>query len=175
MNLYGLGCRSSTLSGVELHDGHTAGLFLYRVSLVQQKVKRCCSVSSASVFVTFAAHRKTGKACGKNEMSAVLFLSGRVFQSIKTLFLCFASTEHQSRALPDTQLSYVAKVQFPGGTFHTLPRQQMWHYCELHVTYHWLPVKATVSQAAGEPHGHARLQYRGNYWIKTVHGNKLAK
>lgn len=104
-----------------------------------------------------------------------LFLSGRVFQSIKTLFLCFASTEHQSRALPDTQLSYVTKVQFPGGTFHTLTSQQMWHYCELHVTYHWLPVKATVSQAAGEPHGHATLQYRGNYWIKTVHGNKLAK
>lgn len=73
MNLYGLGCRLSTLSGVELHDGHTAGLFLYRVSLVQQKVKRCCSVSPASVFVTFAAHRKTGKACGKNEMSAIYF------------------------------------------------------------------------------------------------------
>lgn len=175
MNLYGLGCRSSTLSGVELHDGHTAGLLLYRVSLVQQKVKRCCSVSPASVFVTFAAHRKTGKACGKNEMSAVYFCPGASSNQSKHCFLCFTSTEHQSRALPDTQLSYVTKVQFPGGTFHTLPRQQMWHYCELHVTYHWLPVKATVSQAAGEPYCHARLQYRGNYRIKTVHGNKLAK
>lgn len=164
MNLCGLGCRSSTLSGVELHDGHTAGLFLYWVSLLQQKVKRCRSVSSASVFVTFAGRsKKFGEVSGENDISAV-------YSSLSQLLKHCVWILHWRNIRAECSYLTRPRCSSPRGTFHTLPRQQMWHCCELHVTYHWQTVKAATSQAAGEPRGHTTPQYRGNYWTETLHG-----
>lgn len=82
--------------------GHTAGLFLYWVSLDQRKVNWCRILSAGSIFLTSADRCETGKVFGKKETSAVFSSSSASSnQSNKKKQKKLALTEHLSRVLPD--------------------------------------------------------------------------